>query len=419
MFRFDDGIPPIEGQLLRLCDGFLRLDGKIVQIHIFMIFPFKFNCKLVIQNPIQAVNQETMSYKIRYTCLQCSLASLFLLFCLPAFSQKKPAAEPSPYNFESVDRILNQSRKILGTGYVFLVWKDGKPVYEKSGSDDFTGKTQAPMAGAANWMIAALVMTYVDEGKLSLDDKVSKYIPIYATYMKSYITIRNCLTNTTGIHEDAGIGKIFDKSKHESLQEEVESYAKKEIEANPGTQFYYSNMGPNIAARVLEIISKKGFDRLIQERLLRPLKMRGTSFSNEEGGAVNPSGGARSTALDYINFLSMLLNKGMFEGKQILSEKSINEMETAQFVQLPVKYIPKLDEGKHYGLGEWIEDVSSDGTSSVIGCNNLLGTYPFIDKCRNYAAIIIVAKPKEEQNKTFYKQLKEAIDSQINSNCKE
>ncbi len=350
-----------------------------------------------------------MSQKLKHFCLLCSSLIILLLFCLPVFSQ---------YSFTDVDALLKQNQKALENNFAVVVWKDGKIIYQKQ-TTDFTSKTQARIFNAGNWLTAALIMTFVDEGKISLDDKVSKYIPIYATYMKSYITIRNCLTNTTGIHADAGLGKIFDKSKHESLEEEVNSYAKKEIDANPGTEFYYSDMGPNIAARVLEIISKKGFDRLIQERLTRPLKMRGTSFSNEEGGAVNPSGGARSTALDYINFLSMLLNKGMFEGKQILSEKSINEMETAQFVQLPVKYIPKLDEGKHYGLGEWIEDVNNDGSSSVIGCNNLLGTYPFIDKCRNYAAIIIVAKPKEEQNKAFYKQIKEAIDSQINSNCKE
>ena len=350
-----------------------------------------------------------MSHKNYRLCLLFSPLIMLLLLCLPCFSQ---------YSFTDVDALLKQNQKALENNFAVVIWKDGKIIYQKQ-TQDFTVKTQAPIVNAGNWLTAALVMTFVDEGKISLDDKVSKYIPIFATYMKSYITIRNCLTNTTGIHADAGLGKIFDKSKHESLEEEVNSYAKKEIEANPGTEFFYTNMGPNIAARVLEVISKKGYDRLIQERLLRPLKMRGSSFGNDEGGAVNPAGGARSTALDYINFLSMLLNKGMFEGKQILSEKSIAEMETSQFVQLPVKYIPKLDEGKHYGLGEWIEDLKSDGSSSVIGCNNLMGVYPFIDRCRNYAAIIIVPKPKEEQNKDFYKKLKEAIDSQINSNCKE
>jgi CubicO group peptidase (beta-lactamase class C family) len=350
-----------------------------------------------------------MSQKPKMCCLLNSPLICMLLFCLPVFSQ---------YSFTDVDALLKQNEKALETRFTMVVWKDGKIIYQKQ-TTDFTAKTQARIFSAGNWLTAALVMTFVDEGKISLDDKVSRYLPVFETYMKGYITIRNCLTHTTGIHADAGLGKIFDKNKHESLQEEVISYAKKEIQANPGTEFYYSNMGIDIAARIVEIISKKGFDKLIQERILRPLRMRGTSFTNEEGGAINPSGGSRSTALDYINFLSMLLNKGIFEGKQVLSEKSVIEMETSQFPQLPVKYTPKPTEGLHYGLGTWIEEVNGDGTGSVISCNNLLGDYPYIDRCRNYAAILIVAKPREEQKKEFYKRLKEAVDSQINSNCKE
>lgn len=349
-----------------------------------------------------------MTYHIKPICLQCSLLSAFLLFWLSGFPQ---------YNFGDLDALLKQNQKALNNNFAMVVWKDGKVVYQKQ-TTDFTAKTQAPIANSGNWLIAALVMEFVDEGKISLDDKVSRYIPIFATYMKSYITIRNCITNTTGARPDAGVAKIFDKSKHTSLEDEITDYAKTEIQANPGTEFYYSNMGPDIAARVLEIVSKKSFDRLIMEKILRPLKMRGTSFSNEDGGAVNPSGGARSSAADYINFLSMLLNKGMFEGKQILSEKSVNEIETAHFTELPVKYTPKMAEGLHYGLGAWIEETDSDGKPSVLSCNSFLGTYPFIDNCRHYAAIIIVQKPQPEQKKEFYTQLKETVDSQINSSCK-
>ena len=63
-----------------------------------------------------------------------------------------------------------------------------------------------------------------------------------------------------------------------------------DIAANPSTEFFYSNLGPNIAARVLEIISKKSFERLMRERITSPLKMRSTNFANQEGGATNPSG---------------------------------------------------------------------------------------------------------------------------------
>ena len=344
-----------------------------------------------------------MSYKVKRTCLQCSLFFISLLFCRPLFSQT---------DFSAVDQLIKQNQKVLGNDYVALAWKDGKVVYEKQGSADFTPKTPAPIAGAGNWLTAALVMVMVDEGKLSLDDKVSQYIPIFAKYMKSYITIRHCLTHTTGIRADDGIKKLLVKIKYESLEEEVNTYASKtDIVTNPGTEFFYSNVGPNIAARVLEVITKKSFDRLMNEKILRPLRMRGTSFSNEDGGAIDPAGGARSTANDYISFLSMLLNKGMSGDKRILSEKAVVEMESSQFGELPVKYAPKAIQGAHFALGSYILDAGA-ANPSVFTCPNLLGTTPILDKCRNYAAILIIAKPEEEK-KILFPSFKNLLDEAI------
>ena len=366
------------------------------------------------QNRNQNRNPETMSYKLKPTCLQFSLILGSLLLWLIGSSQS---------DFGEADQLLNHSQKTLGNNFVALVWKEGKIVYQKQlvkQIGDFSPKEQVPILSSSQWMTAALVMTFVDEGRLSLEDKVSKFIPLFATYMKTYINIRNCLTNTTGIQADAvGALKLLQKGKFESLEDEVNSFAsKREIQTNPGTEFYYSHTGPNIAGRVLEIISKKGFDRLMQERIIRPLKMRGTTFSNSDGGAVNPSGGAESTANDYMNFLIMLLNKGVFQGKRVLSEKAVAEMEKAQFPQLPVKYTPKGTEGFLYGLGVWLQDTDGTGNSPILCEPNLSGTWPYIDKCRNYAAIILLKSPESESKRDLYLKFKEAIDSQISSTCK-
>ena len=292
--------------------------------------------------------------------------------------------------------MFKQNQKALGN-FVALAWKDGTIVYQKQAGPDFTAKAPAPIGGAGNWMTAALVMSFVDEGKLSLDDKVTKFIPLFGKYMKGYITIRNCLTNTTGVRGEEGI-RVQSKSKFENLEEEVNSYASKhDIVTNPGTEFFYSGIGPNIVARVLEIVGKKPFDRLMQERVIRPCKMKGTSFSSETGGAINAAGGARSTANDYMNFLVMLLNKGVFEGKRVLSEKAVEELFTPQFASLPVKYTPKSLSGTHYGLGVFIVESNAAGTATILAAPNEYGVVPFIDKCRNYAAILIVEKPEEEK----------------------
>ena len=198
----------------------------------------------------------------------------------------------------------------------------------------------------------------------------------------------------------------------------MNAFAKREIERNPGEMFFYSNIGLNIVGRILEIVSKKTFDRLIADRLLRPLKMRQTTFYIDYDKSFNPSGGALSTANDYINFLSMILNKGMFEGKRILSEQSIAEMQKVQTGNAVIKYEPAVAQGYGYGLGEWILEKDDKGVSSVISSPGLFGTFPVVDYCRGYACLIFVKTLLTDQKKEVYTSLKEAIDAQISSNCK-
>lgn len=341
-----------------------------------------------------------MSFNMQRMRLVCSMVAILLLFLQSLNAQ---------YNLTTLDDYLQKNQKGLGNKFAVLVYKDGKIAYQKV-MGEFNVKTQVPVAGASNWLTAALVMTFVDQGKLSLDDPVSKYLPIFDKYMKSYVTIRHCLSQTTGIEK---IGRLLPRNKYMTLEEEVNAIAAKEISNNPGQEFYYGNIGLNIAGRVLEVISKRSFDRLIQEKLLRPLKMRATNFVDDNGRAINPSGGARSTANDYMNFLSMLLNKGMFEGKKILSEESIAEMQKAQLPGLPIKYTPKVAEGFQYGLGAWIEE--NDGKNTVTS-PSLTGTWPFVDLCRNYSCIIFVESPLKEDKKQYYQQIKEIIDEQIQCN---
>ncbi len=337
------------------------------------------------------------------------LALGLLLLCLPGRSQ---------YNFTEVDTLLSGNQKALGNDLVAMIYKDGKIVYQKQ-MGEFTVKTKAPIASCSKWLTAALVMTFIDEGKLSLDTRISIYLPIFETYGKGYITIRQCLSQQTGIADSKKtIVKILAHKKFESLEEEVNSFAKKEIADNPGTAFFYGGIGLNIAARVLEIISKKPFEVLMKQRIFNPLNMKYSSFSPEDDNAVNPSGGAVSTVGDYMNFLNMILAKGTFMGKRVLSEAAIAQMQTIHTNNIPKKYTPKFAEGYEYGLGEWIQEKDAKGNSIVISCPGLFGTWPYIDKCRGYAAIVFVKNLLDEQKEDFYMEFKKTIDQQITDNCK-
>ena len=347
-----------------------------------------------------------MSYKTKQDCLKCTLVLSLLLTCLVSKSQ---------YDFGRVDKLLATNQKALGNRVAAMVYKDGKIVYQKE-LGEFTVKSQAPVASCSKWLTAALVMTFVDEGKLSLDEKVSTYLPIFETYSKGYVTLRQCLAHETGIADSKGIGKILEHKKFESLEEEVNSFAKKEIAANAGKAFFYGNIGPDIAARVVEIVAKKSFETLIKTRILTPLMMRHTTFSGD-ADLVDPANGALSSAADYMNFLTMILDKGMFMGKRVLSEKAVAEMGTIQNKNIPIKYTPKIAEGFDYGLGQWIQETDASGNSTVVSCPGLFGTWPYVDKCRSYACIIFTKNLLGDEKRDIYIQIKKAIDEQITTTC--
>jgi len=357
-----------------------------------------------------------MSYKIKSGCLKFSTIAIFLLFFHNSFSQtSKIPKEVGTNRFEDLDALVQQNQKLLGDNIVAMVWTDTL-VYKRE-LGDFDSKTVAPIASASKWLTAALVMMYVDEGKISLDDKVSKYIPDFELYAKNYITIRHCLSHYTGIKE-SGLKGVFGKKKFETLKEEAEALARTEIHANAGEQFRYSDIGPIIAAAVLEIATKKKFDMLIKQKLFNPLGMRKSSFSSLDGSLPDPSNGAQSSADDYLHFLQMLLNNGKYRGVQILSEASVREMRKMETTPETIKYTPKTAQGFSYALGSWIVDEPKDNMANVLSSPSLYGTWPMVDWCRNYAFIIVTKTLlKDEQKNDVYMQMKGAIDEKVHPKC--
>jgi CubicO group peptidase (beta-lactamase class C family) len=317
-------------------------------------------------------------------------------------------------SFTEVEQLMLNNQRSLGDGQALLIYKDGKILFQKS-LGNFKPNMQAPIGESSQLFTAALVMLMVEEGKISLDDKVGKYLPIFPKWMKGYITIRHCLSHTTGIEADrGGATKIFQKRSFSTLEDEVNYYAeKRDIAQNPGVWFQYNQMGPTIVGRLLEVVTKKKFDRLIQEKIFRPMGMRVTTFSNYTS-AISPADGAKSSATDYINFLSMLLNKGKFNGKQILSEASVNELLKIQTGPAFNKFTPPFMNGFSYGLGTWLE--TKDGT--VMNCLSQNSPFVWIDYCRGYACILLSKNEQDMQKRELYNQLQEAINAQISSNCK-
>jgi len=347
-----------------------------------------------------------MSVFSSHNCIKVSLTALLLIFFQSVFGQQ--FADPV-LQFE-------RSGKELGSHAVLAIVQPGKPVFIKT-IGEMTAKDQAPLGSISQWLTTALVLSYVDAGKINLSDKVSQYIPVFSRYAKGYITIRDCLTHFTGIEGDpVKISSLEGSSKFSMLQEEVETFAtKREIKANPSTEFRYSQVGLNLAARVLEVITKRGFEQLMSEKITRPLMMRSTSFSSS--GAVNPSGGAIGSANDLGNFLTMLLNKGMFNGKRILSEAAIEEMQKVCTTPAVIKYAPSPVNGMAYSMGAFVTTTNEQGKATALDCPGLCGSWAGLDWCRNVGFLVLTRKMENTEKSDVYQRIRQALTDQLPSSC--
>ena len=107
-----------------------------------------------------------MSANFIITCRKCSLALIFMLIlqCIHA------------PDFNNLQTILKSNGKNLGKQYTVVVQKGGKNIFLAE-TDELKLKIPTPIGHASTWISAALVMTFVDQNKLSLDDPISKYLP--------------------------------------------------------------------------------------------------------------------------------------------------------------------------------------------------------------------------------------------------
>lgn len=346
------------------------------------------------------MNAESV-FRFRYLLL-LGFITMTLLMIRPASGQDR---------FDRVTRVLESKRQVLGGNVCMLIFKDNHIVFEKN-LGSYTHDSPEMIASCSKWLTAALIVTFIDEGKISAEDTIGKYLPIFSRYGKGNITVSQCMSHTSGIESgQITLGSLMERRKIASLAEEVDLFAKKPMAGKPGEVFGYGTIGLNIVGRILEVITNRDFETLFQERIAKPLSMNHSTFS--KGKAVNSSGGATSTAADYMNFLQMILQKGAFKGKQIIRSKTIDLMQISRTVNAKVVYSPDEAKGFEYGWGEWILEKDKDGNSTVISSPGLFGTYPWIDLQRNYAAIVFVRNIRFKDRQKNYQLIRDAVNAEI------
>jgi CubicO group peptidase (beta-lactamase class C family) len=119
---------------------------------------------------------------------------------------------------------------------------------------------------------AALVLILAEEGKLTLDEKITKLFPTAPEAWKG-VTIRHLLTHTSGIKNYTGLSG-FEVTKKLDAERFVAALAAHPLESKPGEAFKYCNSGYNLAGYIIEKVTGKSYWEVLRTRIFEPLQMR-------------------------------------------------------------------------------------------------------------------------------------------------
>jgi CubicO group peptidase (beta-lactamase class C family) len=261
-----------------------------------------------------------------------------LSLCPVARSQTSAPDADRFHQLGSVDAFIAKSLDRTGGGCALLLIQGDRVVYRKA-FGTFTPEKVVPIASASKWLSAAVIMILVDEGKISLDDTASKFLPEF-TGKKGQVTIRQMFSHTHGfaIPDEPHLHLDIPKT------EAISRIAATTLACDPGTALLYSGAGMEMAARICEVVSGKTWKELFREKLGEPLRMPHTHYE-AFGPTENPqvAGGAASCIDDYGHFLRMLLGEGVFEGRRVLSAASVETMLRNQTGELgPARESPSV-----------------------------------------------------------------------------
>jgi len=397
------------------------------------------------------------------------LTALLCVLTAVAAHAQQLAAKPEQVGLsgERLERLTARIRadveKNVIPGAVLLVARHGKVVlFEAIGTRD--PETKAPMTRDAIFRIYSMTkpitsvatMILFEEGRLTLDQPVSRYIPqlgglkvgvekpdpsggaptLELVPSRRDMTIQDLLRHTTGLtygffgpglvkkaYVDA---KVWDD--YPTNAELVDRLAKLPLAFQPGTTWDYSH-ATDVLGRVIEVIAGGTLLQFYKERIFDPLGMKDTSFYVTDaakhpriaepfpddrtigvGATLNDprvvqkwesgGGGLVSTATDYARFLQMLLNGGLLDGKRLLGPKTVAYM-TADHLSPAIATTPLYLPGPGFGFGLGFAVRRDAGVSPVAGTvgeynwGGAGGTYFWVDPREDLFVVFMMQSPKQ------------------------
>lgn len=299
---------------------------------------------------------------IRCLAFCCYLNGLFISSYQTALAQPPAAGNtPAPQNLAELQVAVEKIRTDTQTPAIgiALVNRDGPQWVAGLGLASLEQQTAADentlfrIGSISKMFVGIAVLRLVEEGRLNLDDKLRDLAPDIAfenPWEEAHpIRLVHLLEHTTGWDDMSLAEYAYPAPDTMSLKAGLDYRpASRTSRWVPGTRMAYCNTGPAVAAYIVEKITGKIFEDYVQALIFDPLQMESTSFyfskAYQERGAslyvngkpknywhilTRPAGSVNSSATDMANFLHMLIKRGEFAGRQIISPTSISRMEVA------------------------------------------------------------------------------------------
>lgn len=210
--------------------------------------------------------------------------AMFVLFVGAIVSSNFSSAQKLE---STIDKLLSENYSGDKPGATALVYKDGKVIYRNAvGMANLElevvmkPENVIEIGSITKQFTSVAVLMLVEQGKLSVDDEITKFMPDYPTNGKK-ITVHNLLNHTSGIKSYTSMQSFMSLARQDMSPTELIGHFKNEpMDFDPGEEWSYNNSGYIILGHIIEVVSKKSYAEFIEDNIFIPLGMKSSYYGS-------------------------------------------------------------------------------------------------------------------------------------------
>lgn len=217
---------------------------------------------------------------------------------------------------KDIDAIVSSMYTAQDPGISILVAKNGKPIYRKAfGKANLElGVPLQPenvfeIGSITKQFTAVAILMLEEQGKLNIEDEITKYIPDYPTKGKT-ITVHHLLNHTSGIKSYTGMDSFMKLTRNDMTPKEIIDVFKEEpLDFDPGTEFKYNNSGYILLGYIIEVVTGDTYENFIEKNIFEKIGMKNSYYGSMSELIKNRASGYKQEGANFLNadYLSLTL----------------------------------------------------------------------------------------------------------------